>query len=108
MHSGKVSLVLLLGAALHAAAPARATAQVRVGASILRPLSFSVSSLSELRVAPSLADGSTLLVSDPARKLADRVLDLSETRTPQLPSNAPSPLASPDPASAVTVMLVYN
>lgn len=108
MRFWKVSLVLLLSAALHAAAPASATAHIRIGASILRPLSFSISSLSELHVAPSLADGSTLLVSDAHGSSVAEHLQAPEPRDAQLLPLSQSPVAKPDDGPVVTVMLVYN
>ncbi len=104
----RVPLVLLLGAALHAAAPAAATTHVRVGATILRPLAFSLSSASELHVAPSLADGSTLLVSDASGSSTAQSLQIPKLRDAQLLPPSQSPVAKPDASPVVTVMLVYN
>ena len=108
MLSLRVPLVLLMGAALHAAAPASATAHVRVGASILRPLSFSLTSLSDLRVVPALADGSTVLVSEPSRTFAWKVTGGSDHPTASLPTCDAPHAARLDEAPAVSVMLVYN
>ncbi|HJU83501.1 MAG TPA: hypothetical protein VJ600_04775 [Holophagaceae bacterium] len=120
MSSVRLSLVLLLAAPLSAAAPS-ATAHVQVGAAILRPLGFATPSTlalpsqgvrplsgADLRLGPSFADGSTVVVSTSSADGEARVegtLDRRDARLLHL--ELPSSPRSGSP-SAVKVMLVYN